>query len=265
MSVPPHGALVTGEAVTLELRLARLPSRALAATLDIAVEAIAFLVGLLIITSVVRRSSGALITAVLIGWGVIVFLAGPITIETVTRGSSLGKHAAGLRVVREDGSAIRFRHAMVRGLAFLFLDFALWFGCSPGIICSLLNPQARRLGDLMAGTLVTRERTVQLTPPGLFVPGNLVGWVQSVEMSRLPDQLAATAGEYLARYGEIDAAVREPLGRELASKTWSYVSPPPPMPLPPPAYLSALIAERQRRARARLAPGFGTNPPPRFR
>ena len=41
--------------------------------------------------------------------------AAPIAVETLSHGRSLGKLACGLRVVRDDGGPIRFRHALVRG------------------------------------------------------------------------------------------------------------------------------------------------------
>ena len=94
---------MTGEAVPLELRLAKLPSRALAISIDLAlVFAAAILMGIAIsaVVSTVDAALGAALT--LVGF-VALFVGVPTLVETLTRGRSLGKLALGLRVVRDDG------------------------------------------------------------------------------------------------------------------------------------------------------------------
>ena len=58
---------------------------------------------------------------------VLVLVGLPTLVETLTRGRSLGKIAAGLRVVRDDGGPVRFRHSFVRSL-FMLVDFWLTGG-----------------------------------------------------------------------------------------------------------------------------------------
>jgi uncharacterized RDD family membrane protein YckC len=82
-----------------------------------------------------------------------------IAMETLTRGRTVGMFALGLRVVRGDGGAIRLRQALMRGLAFWGVDFAIWTGFCGGLICAAVNQQLKRLGDLMAGTIVIRTRS----------------------------------------------------------------------------------------------------------
>src|SRR3546814_2286922 len=55
---------------------------------------------------------------------VVVTVVAPTTVETVTRGRSLGKLAVGGRIVRPDGGAIGFRHAFLRALLGVL---ELWF------------------------------------------------------------------------------------------------------------------------------------------
>ena len=114
---------MTGEAVPLELRLAKLPSRALAISIDLAlVFAAAILMGIAIsaVVSTVDAALGAALT--LVGF-VALFVGVPTLVETLTRGRSLGKLALGLRVVRDDGGPVRFRQALTRALAGVFVDF----------------------------------------------------------------------------------------------------------------------------------------------
>ncbi|WP_198018486.1 RDD family protein, partial [Sedimentibacter sp. B4] len=66
------------------------------------------------------RFDEAMATALVYALLVIVFLIAPITVETLSRGRSLGKLAFGLQVLRDDGGPIRLRHASVRALVGVF-------------------------------------------------------------------------------------------------------------------------------------------------
>jgi uncharacterized RDD family membrane protein YckC len=256
--------LVTGEAVVLQVRLARMPSRALAATLDALLQLIVLGVLISVLVSFLSEANEALAAGVIVVTLVLVLVGYRLTMETLTRGQTLGKMALGLRVVRDDGSAIRFRQALVRTLLWIFVDFAPWFACCPGIVSSLMNKQGKRIGDMLAGTVVIRERHQAVQSPPLFVPGHLVAWAASLELSRLTDDLANTANEYLARYTELEPSAREYLGNALAGRVGEVTAPVPPARISAPAYLSAVLAERRRRALARLAtsqPSLGVYAP----
>jgi uncharacterized RDD family membrane protein YckC len=246
--------LVTGEAVVLQVRIARMPTRALACAIDFILESIALgLLIALLLGFLSDVASEALAAAIIIVVVLLVLVGYRAVMETLTRGRTVGKLALGLRVVRDDGSSIRFRHALVRSLLWLFVDFAPWFGSSPGIVASLMNKQGKRIGDMVAGTVVIRERHQPMASPPLFVPGHLVQWAQSLELSRLSDELANTSREYLARYTEFEPAAQLALGNALAFRVGDLTAPPPPVPISPPAFLSAVLAERRRRELARLA------------
>jgi uncharacterized RDD family membrane protein YckC len=246
--------LVTGEAVVLQVRIARMPTRSLAIAIDVILQLI--VLGLLLATLLVfliQDASPALAVAVVIFVVLLVMIGYPVLMETLTRGRTLGKMALGLRVVRDDGSSIRFRQAFVRALLWLFVDFAPWFACCPGIVASVMNKQGKRIGDMVAGTVVIRERHQSMPSPPLFVPGPLVQWAQSLELSRLGDDLANTSREYLARYTELEPAAREAIGNALAFRVGEVTAPAPPIRISAPAFLSAVLAERRRRELARLA------------
>ncbi|GAA3591862.1 RDD family protein [Kribbella ginsengisoli] len=256
--------LVTGEAVVLQVRIARMPTRALACAIDFVIQMIVlgtllgFLLGFLIV-----EASPALGAALAIITVLLVLVGYKVVMETLTRGKTLGKLILGLKVVRDDGSSIRFRHALVRGLLWLFVDFAPWFAASPGIVASLMNKQGKRIGDMVAGTVVIRERHQPMASPPLFVPGHLVMWAQSLELSRLSDELANTCREYLARYMELEVSARVAIGDALAYRVGQVTAPAPPVHIIAPAFLSAVLAERRRRELARLATAratYSTNP-----
>jgi len=246
--------LVTGEAVVLQVRIARMPTRALACAIDFVLQMIVLGVLLtLLFGFLITTASEALGTAIVLIVVLLVLVGYRVVMETLTRGRTLGKMMLGLKVVRDDGSSIRFRHALVRTLLWVFVDFAPWFAASPGIVASLMNKQGKRIGDMVAGTVVIRERHQPMASPPLFVPGHLVQWAQSLELSRLSDELANTSREYLARYKELEPGARVALGDALAFRVGGVTAPAPPVPISSPAFLSAVLAERRRRELARLA------------
>ncbi len=82
-----------------------------------------------------------------------------------TAGRTLGKSAMGLRIIRLDGGTASLGDNLLRSLGYL-VDL---LGVGP--ILMFVHPQARRLGDLLAGTVVVRERTpVTLTAATAAAP-----------------------------------------------------------------------------------------------
>jgi uncharacterized RDD family membrane protein YckC len=244
--------LVTGEAVPLEMRLAKLPSRALAILLDWGLLAAIAIPLAIALGSVLSTTDPALqATLGLLGF-IGLFVGVPVLVETLSRGRSLGKLALGLRVVRDDGGPVRFRHALARGLAGVFVDFLLTFGAG-AILCSLLNERGKRVGDILAGTVVVRERAPARTEPLPAVPPQLAAWATGLELSRLPADLGVAVRSYLGRYQQLAPPVRDRMGAQLASEVAQFVTPAPPAGTPAWAYLAAVLAERGRRESGRFA------------
>lgn len=242
--------LVTGEAVVLELRPASFITRGLALLLDLAVLLLAvLLIGWLLFTTT-GDIDPALGSALGLVATLAVIIGIPIFVETLTRGRSLGKWAAGLRVVRDDGGPIRARHALIRGL--LGVVELYWTAGSLALITSLLNPRGKRLGDLLAGTYVIRERTPRerIAPP--LMPPFLQGWAEASDLGRLPDRLGLAVRQFLGRAAMLTPGDRARLGFELANQVQQHVAPPPPAGTPPEAFLAAVLAERRRRDHQRL-------------
>jgi uncharacterized RDD family membrane protein YckC len=75
--------------------------------------------------------------------------------ETFWGGRTLGKRAMGIRVVRLDGSPVGFFEAAVRNLLRV-IDF-LPMAYAVGICALLITRRNRRIGDLLAGTVVVRD------------------------------------------------------------------------------------------------------------
>jgi uncharacterized RDD family membrane protein YckC len=258
--------LVTGEAVALELREAALPSRMLAAVLDGLIQAAAFFLFVLLLAAFPASSSEALSVALVLVVVVVIGLGYPVAFETLMRGRTPGKAALGLRVVRDDAGPISFRHAFVRGLIGLIVERPGVTSFAAGIITSLLDPRGKRLGDLLAGTVVIQERVATTSGPVAVMPPPLAAWAGTLDLTHLSDDLAQSARSFIARAPKLTDAAREDLGNRLATAVAAVVSPPPPPGTPGWAYLSAVLAERRTRAeRATRQTGYGAPqaaPPP---
>ena len=252
--------LVTGEAVVLELQIARLSSRTLAVLIDLGVQIAALLIGYFVLSGALFLLDDAAAAALGVLWTVTVLVIWPVTFETLSRGRSLGKLATGLRVVRDDGGPVRFRQSLVRALVAIFPDIWLSSG-SVALITSLASRQAKRLGDYAAGTLVVRERVPSSRGSAIVMPPALTGWAQGIELAGLPDDLALAARQYLTRADEFDPDAARHMSERLANAVSAYVGPPPPN-VPAWAYLSAVLAERTRRETARLTGAPSYAPPP---
>ncbi|MFC9817729.1 RDD family protein [Streptomyces virginiae] len=242
--------LVTGDAVVLGLRPARLPSRALAILLDLAVYVTVYVlltVGLTLATASLDPAAQAAVGVA----GFLLLLVGiPIAVETLSHGRSLGKLACGLRVVRDDGGPIRFRHALVRG-ALGVVELLLTFG-TVAAIASLVSARGRRLGDVFAGTLVVRERVpgarVMPVPPP---PPWLAGRFTQLDLSAVPDGLWLAIRQYLTRMNQLDPQVGAAMAARLADDLVARTGAPPPAGVPAAAFLMAVVHERQSRDAAR--------------
>ena len=252
--------VVTGDAVVLDVQIAQLPVRAVGALIDITVMFVCYILGLTLWAATLAEFDDALTTAFLIIFTVLVIVGYPLALETATRGRSLGKIAMGLRVVSDDGGPERFRQALFRALAST-VEIWMLFG-SPAVICSMLSPKAKRIGDIFAGTVVVSERGPRLEPPPAMPP-SLAWWASSLQLSGLPAGHAEVARQFLSRAAQLDAGLREQMAYRIAGDVLARIAPPPPPGAPPQLVLAAVLAERHRRELARLRPAApGASPAP---
>jgi len=248
--------------VALDLRPAAVPSRLLAGVLDGTLQLLLFF-GLAALQGAVTPSvSPAASSALGLVLFVVVGVGYPAAFETLLRGRTPGKMALGLRVVRDDGGPVGFRQAIVRALAGLFLErpgVTFFLGA---IVTMALNGRGKRIGDLLAGTVVLQERVAVRGGPVAMMPPELAAWASGADLSGVGDDLALSARQLLARSAELTPAAREDLGGRLVATVLAVVSPPPPPGTPGWAVLSAVLAERRRREETRLgagAPGAGAS------
>ncbi len=256
----PNGpALVSGEGVRLALAPAGVGSRVIAASLDAAIQAVALLVLILLDGAIATGADSAAVSAVIIVEAVLVLAGYPIVAEWLSSGRTVGKAALGLRVVRDDGGPIGFRQALVRGLAGLILE-------KPGLLAPLTtlagmltissSAREKRIGDMMAGTVVLNERSGAqvLAPLPGWVPVPLQPWALSLDLHRLDDRLALSTRQFVTRAHGMSPSAQASVGEDLRQRVLAVTAPPPPPGTPTPALLLSVLAERRRRAEAASVP-----------
>ena len=237
--------ILTGEGVLLDARPASFASRMLGAFVDLTALAVVIGVGLVALSWVGLTIDPGYTAALTILFLVTIMVGIPTTVESLTRGRSLGKLTAGIRIVRDDGGPVRFRQAFVRALVGVG---ELWLTLgSVALITSIVHPQGKRVGDILAGTYAVRVRGAVTTTPPVPLPWELVPWARSADIRRLPDGIALATRQFLSRTESLHPASRARLGADLAAEVSRYVAPAPPAGTHPEAFLAAVVAERRDR------------------
>jgi uncharacterized RDD family membrane protein YckC len=157
----------TPERVPLHFALASIGNRFLACAIDHAIQFVALgLIGLGAITlanlSFMDQLSSASkwVIAFAIIFVFLIFAGYFAFFEWLWSGQTPGKRWLKLRVIREDGRPITFWEASVRNLL-RSLDMMPMPFYSVGLISVFYTTRDQRLGDMVAGTVVVREREAE--------------------------------------------------------------------------------------------------------
>jgi uncharacterized RDD family membrane protein YckC len=220
-----HTSIVTPEGVTLDLPLAGVGSRFIAAIIDTAIQVV-LLIAIVLIGSALP-DSGVVAALTVIG-AFAVFTAYDICFETLASGRTPGKRAVGLRVVTRGGAPVRFLTSAVRNL--LRLVDILPGTYLVGIVCVIASRRNQRLGDLAAGTLVVRERTAAARAAPSWTsaahppvdPEDIEGW----DATALTSEETATGRRFLERRTTLVPEARARLAAELAGRLRPKVATP---------------------------------------
>jgi len=253
-----HLEIETPEHVVLDLEIAGIGSRALAAVLDMAI-----LVGsgfaLLIVLTILSGygiSVGRVGSVVMVLLGFAVWNGYFILFEGLRRGQTPGKRIAGIRVVMDTGHAVSFGAAAARNL--LRLADALPPPYLIGLLLVAFHPRGKRLGDLVAGTVVARDRPHEAAPTTDAGAAGAAAY-EAPSIPELDDEEFRLLAQFAARQAQLEPATRARLAGGLASRLSAYPAAPGQSDL---AHLLALhaaeLVRRQGGLAARGAAGAGT-------
>ena len=156
--------VVTPEGVALHLPAAGPVPRAVAWGIDLCVR-----FGLLSVAGMLLGLLGGMGAGVnlIVLFGV--YWVYPIVLEAAWNGQTVGKKAMALRVVSADGAPLGWLAAVVRNL--LRTVDMLPAAYAVGLVSCLVDPNGRRLGDLVAGTVVVH---VEPPPVSIAAPADAV-------------------------------------------------------------------------------------------
>ncbi|WP_298635931.1 RDD family protein [uncultured Mobiluncus sp.] len=244
--------VITGEAIALLVQPASLFLRVVSAIID----AIAIILGMIITYEVLflilslsgesddfmyfsnEAQVAALVSIITALW---LFLV-PMTVETLTRGKSLGRFIVGTRIVRDDGGPITLRHAFVRTLIGLG---ELWATMGAGaIIAAWTNRRGKRIGDIFAGTYAVSE-TSGLTRRPLLLAPELAQWASEANVGELDGVTTVTARRFLQSATKMDPLHRQQAAQTLATALLNQVYPPPPPGTDPERFIAAVLVLRR--------------------
>ena len=158
--LPDVQKIRTADNVQLGYTVAGIPSRLLAFLVDMLLNLAILVVAAFAASAIYGAigSSGGVAEALALTIFSLMFLVGHFLyfaiLEATSAGRTPGKRAMGLRVVRVDGSAPGLSEALIRNIARI-ADYFL----ALGLFVAFFNERSRRIGDLLAGTMVVRERT----------------------------------------------------------------------------------------------------------
>ncbi|QAY60646.1 RDD family protein [Microbacterium protaetiae] len=219
--------VLTGEAVALDVQPLGFFLRALGALIDVLVAVgltllLAWVSGWMLGQNVVDPGASSILSILVI---VVVTIVLPTTVETLTRGRSLGRLAVGGRIVRADGGAAGFRQALIRALVGV-LEIWMTLGAI-ALLVGAFTPRSQRLGDLMAGTYSQRTRTPPLPPNAPLLPPALGEWSQVADVTRLPDRVARRCAQFVRQADRMEPGSRLRQAALLAAEVRPFLSPVP--------------------------------------
>ena len=232
----------TPEGVHLDAEIAGIGSRALAACVDLLLINLALgvitalSIALLSVTSF--RLAGALLPL-----APLVAIIGYSTLfETIWDGRTPGKRLLKLQVIKLDGAPIDIGTAFLRSLIRV-IEVVATIGIVP-IVMVFADRKHQRLGDLVAGTAVVRERqsfapTSVLTTAAYDANAPFRNW----DVYAISPKELATTRRFLDRRSTLRPAARRQLGIAL----WSTLKPKvagAPEDWNPEAFLESIVAAR---------------------
>ncbi len=202
--------VATPERVSVSLPVAGLGYRMMAYLVD---AGVLFAVGLVLVFvySLINRdmlasfqSLGGVGQAVLGLVGFVIVWGYWTVSEVLLRGQTLGKRLVGIRVVKLDGSPVGVFESAVRNLLRV-VDFLP--ACYPvGLVAMMIDKHHRRIGDLLAGTLLVREEKVSLAR------------YETVQAGALSTGDIEVLTSFLQRFDSLEPAARLAVGRQLMTK-----------------------------------------------
>ena len=170
-----------------------------------------------------------------------------VLFEGLRDGQTPGKRIFRLRVVREGGYSVTFGASALRNLVRV-LDLQPGFFYLVGLGSMLATKRSRRLGDLVAGTIVVREEVRELprATPARVRAGAEANGAPALQ-TQLSEDEYVVLGRFVERWGSLEPLRRAAIAQQLAARFEAAL----PDDGRAPAARLLDLHERERQARAR--------------
>lgn len=195
----------TPEGIALRLRSAGALPRSQAWMIDMVLRLVVFMVAMIPLSMLGAGGTGL---GMLLMFALMWFYS--VVCEVWFHGQTLGKRALGLRVVNADGTPVTWMGSVVRNL--LRVVDALPGVYGVGLVSTLVDRHARRLGDIVAGTMVIHADDL---PAGQQVPASPA---VPLLLALAPDEQAALV-EFAERSTQLTLPRQEELANMLSGLT----------------------------------------------
>jgi len=213
MEYEDRRTIATPEGVQLALPLAGIGTRFLSTLIDVLIGGSAALIVVLFAYAVGGEVAGTIALAA----AFLVFYVGyHVVFEVAGGGRTIGRRAAGLRVVTDSGAPVGLRASLIRNVLRILEGIALMY--FPAMIAIIATKNNQRLGDLAAGTLVVREVTAPMPHQVAPLPQIPPAQYQSWDITGISDTEVTAIRTFLERRWGFAPGPRAALAAELAGR-----------------------------------------------
>lgn len=218
----PDYLISTPENVDLHLELAGIGNRVWAAFIDMALIYLGIIIIVVIFAIIAglieqfiperdTKSTLYVYLAAIVIFVIFILNCGYfIFFEKLWQGQTPGKRISNIRVIEANGQPLNWASAIIRNLV-RFVDVGVMM---VGLIVMLFDKNERRLGDLLGGTLVIRERQPELWGASLKIRATAPA-TSFVDAGRInPDEYYLLLN-FLRRRHQMNASSRASLAKQL--------------------------------------------------
>jgi uncharacterized RDD family membrane protein YckC len=234
-------AIATPEGVEVELTLAGIGSRFIAAGIDFTIQIL-----VTIALATLLRPAGDAGFAVFTSLVFAMIFFYDVLFEVLGRGKTPGKRSSGLRVVGPGGRPITLVRSAVRNILRI-VDILPGF-YAVGMTVIFITKRNQRIGDLVAGTYVVRDRhgDRHVAPPGA-PPRIDAGPAATWDVTAISADDVATVRSFLERRDALRPQARHEIAGQLAARLRPRVGGAPPT-LGDESFLELLVAAKSQRS-----------------
>jgi uncharacterized RDD family membrane protein YckC len=226
----------TPEAIAFYYELAGLGSRFLALFIDSIIQGVlAFAVLLLFAAATPRapavasalhlsgKNFASLVLAILILLFFVIYYGYFVLFERYWNGQTPGKRLLGIRVVRDGGYPIELMDSIIRNLIRI-LEFALGFYFI-SVISMLASSENKRLGDFAAGTIVVRDRSMEVYDPKTWLTEAQPTSAATSVAGKVDSRELAVVNMYIARKTSLTPQAARQMAAKIAAMLRPKVGP----------------------------------------